>query len=101
MPVPVPLPSPGRVVGFRVGELPLLLCNASGAPFVVKDECPHLRTPLSGGRVRDHLLECPVHGGLVDVRDGSPAGPPIRKPVCTYPVRARDGRIEVGLEGAG
>jgi hypothetical protein len=41
-----------------------------------------------------------LHGGKVDVRDGSPAAPPIRRAVQTFPVRETGAQLEVGLPAA-
>lgn len=79
----------------------LLLCNVGGTPYVLRDECSHARTPLAGGRLCGFVLECPMHGGKIDVRDGSPAAPPVRRPVVTFPVRRDGERIELGLPAAG
>jgi len=95
--IPVALPPEGRTAPFTLHGEELLLCNAGGAPFVVRDRCPHARTPLAGGRLRGFVLECPLHGGKIDVRDGSPAAPPVRTPVATFAVRAADGVLEVAL----
>ena len=95
--IPVPLPAPGRTCAFDVGELRLLLCNADGAPFVVRDVCPHMAVPLSGGTLRGSVLECPLHGGRLDVRDGAPVGRPIRKRAQCFPVRWLDGGLEVAV----
>ncbi|MEW6271951.1 MAG: Rieske 2Fe-2S domain-containing protein [Thermodesulfobacteriota bacterium] len=96
--VPVALPDPGRTRAFTIGGEAYVLCNAHGTPFVLRDECSHARTPLSGGRLCGFVLECPLHGGKIDVRDGSPAAPPVRRPVASFPVRVVEaGRIEVGL----
>jgi nitrite reductase/ring-hydroxylating ferredoxin subunit len=46
------------------------------------------------------VLECPLHGGKLDVRDGSPVAPPIRRPVATFPVRRTQDGLEVGLVSA-
>jgi naphthalene 1,2-dioxygenase system ferredoxin subunit len=76
----------------------LLVCNVDDRPYVVDDRCSHARTPLSGGRLCGFVLECPLHGGKIDVRDGAPAAPPIRRPVRTWPARVTaDGVLEVGL----
>ncbi len=85
--IPIPMPPSGQSDSFTIGELPLLLCNAAGTPYVVHDECPHVRTSMKGGLIRGTLLECPLHGGLMDLRDGSPAGMPIRRPGTCYAVR--------------
>jgi nitrite reductase/ring-hydroxylating ferredoxin subunit len=95
--VPVPLPAEGRSVAFEVEGARLVLCHADGGVYVVEDRCPHMRAPLAGGRLHGTLLECPLHGGRIDVRDGSAAGRPIRTSVGTFPVRRIGGRIEVAL----
>ena len=95
--IPVPLPEPGRSRGFHIGDRELLLCNVDGSAYVVDDRCPHARTPLSGGRLCGFVLECPLHGGKVDVRDGTPAAAPIRRPVATWRTRRTEDRIEVLL----
>jgi nitrite reductase/ring-hydroxylating ferredoxin subunit len=95
--VPVGLPAEGRTAPFAVRGEKLLLCNAGGAPHVVRDECSHARTSLAGGRLCGFILECPLHGGKIDVRDGSPAAPPVRAPVAAFAVRRRGDTLEVAL----
>ena len=96
-PVPVPLPAPGRTCSFEAGGQRLLLCNADGTPYVIRDECPHVRVPLSGGVLSGTVLECPLHGGKIDVRDGTPVARPIRKRATCHPVRATGNGLEVAL----
>jgi len=98
--IPIPLPEAGRNETFTAGGLALLLCNAGGTPFVVRDECPHVKTSMQGGLIRGTILECPLHGGQLDLRDGRPVAMPIRRPVACYPVRSAAGRLEVGLPAA-
>lgn len=98
--IPIPLPAEGGNETFAVGDLALLLCNAGGTPFVVRDECPHVKTSMQGGMIEGTVLECPLHGGRLDLRDGRPVAMPIRRPVACYPVRRAGGRLEVGLPTA-
>jgi nitrite reductase/ring-hydroxylating ferredoxin subunit len=95
--IPVPLPRPGVLRPFEVEGRRLVLCNAEGAPRVLEDLCPHAGVALSPGRLVGCVLECPFHGGKLDVRDGRPVAPPIRRPVRTFPVRTVDERLEVAL----
>ncbi len=96
--VPIPMPPLGQTDDFEVGGLALLLCNAEGTPYVVADSCPHVRTSMKGGFVRGTILECPLHGGLMDLRDGAPKGMPIRKPGVCYAVRSNEkGGLEVAI----
>ena len=96
-PIPIALPAVGENATFEIGSLALLLCNAGGTPFVVRDECPHVRTSLQGGLIRGTILECPLHGGQLDLRDGRPVAMPIRRAVACYPVRTAGDGFEVGL----
>lgn len=92
------LPPDGRNAAFRLRERRLLVCNVAGTPYVVDDQCSHASTPLAGGRLCGFVLECPLHGGKLDVRDGSPTAPPIRRPVRAWPARlTREGAVEVGF----
>ena len=99
--VSVPLPASGSTCPFTVDGQALLLCNVDGQAYVVADKCSHANAPLARGRLSGHVLECPLHGGKLDVRDGKPVQNPIRKPVAVYPVRNRDGRFEISLQPSG
>jgi nitrite reductase/ring-hydroxylating ferredoxin subunit len=95
--VPVPLPKPGVLRPFEVAGRRFVLCNADGAAYVLEDSCPHTGVALSPGRLTGCVLECPFHGGKLDVRDGTPVAPPIRRRARTFPVRAAGDRLEVDL----
>ena len=86
---------PGKTRPFEIGGRPLLLCHAEGAYYVIDDECPHADVPLEDGRLRGCILECPLHGGKLDVRDGSAVALPIREPTRVYAVRESGGSYEV------
>ncbi|MGB0620373.1 MAG: Rieske (2Fe-2S) protein [Myxococcota bacterium] len=95
--VPIEIPAEGQVATFAVGDLALLLCNAAGTPYVLHDQCPHVRVSMAGALIRGTLLECPLHGGLMDVRDGSPQGMPIRRPGTCYAVRSEGDVLQVAV----
>jgi nitrite reductase/ring-hydroxylating ferredoxin subunit len=98
--VPVALPPPGRMAPFEAGGRELILCNVAGTPCVIEDRCPHVEVALSEGRLEGAVLECPLHGGKLDVRDGSPVAAPIRRPARTFAVRSDGGRIQVEVTDA-
>lgn len=97
--IPIPIPDAGQTETFAIGDLELLLCNADGTPFVVKDECPHVQTSMKGGQIRGTILECPLHGGRMDLRDGSPVEMPIRRPGICFRVRPDGEGWQVLLPG--
>jgi len=96
--VPVELPPHGATRPFELRSRKLLLCNAAGTPYVIEDSCPHVRVSMAGAVLDGCVLECPHHGGRLDVRDGRPVRLPIRRGVETYPVRVcAEGGVEVAL----
>ena len=95
--VPVPMPAVGRLESFEASGERLVLANVSGVAHVIEDRCPHAGVALGPGRLEGCVLECPFHGGKLDVRTGAPVALPIRSPVRTFPVREGAAGLEVGL----
>ena len=90
----------GELRPIEVGSRKLLLCRVGEAIYAIENRCPHVAIQLDQGRLDGPLLECPLHGGKLDVRDGSPQGHPIRKPATTFPVRPVEGGLEITLGDA-
>jgi nitrite reductase/ring-hydroxylating ferredoxin subunit len=86
---------PGGLLPVKVGERKVLVCRVGDEYFAIENFCPHATVPLSRGRLDDCVLECPFHGGKLDVRSGRPVQHPIRRPVATFAVRQVDGGIEI------
>ena len=55
--------------------------------YAIEDRCPHAGVALASGRLEGFVLECPLHGGRLDVRDGSPVEAPIRRAAERFAVR--------------
>ena len=91
--------APGRSRRCVIGGQAVLVCNVGGDVYAITDTCSHDRGPLGEGRLRGHFIECPRHGSRFDVRDGEPTAPPALRAVATYPVRVRDGSVEVLIPG--
>ena len=89
--------APGQHMGLVVDERKVLLCRVGDDYFAIENVCPHAAVPLTQGKLFGHEFECPFHGGRFDIRDGSPAHPPIRRNARTFPVRAVDGGLEIQL----
>ena len=86
---------PGGLLPVKVGERKVLVCRVGDEYFAIENFCPHATVPLSRGRLEGCELECPFHGGKLDVRSGSPVHPPIRRPVATFAVRPVAGGLEI------
>ena len=104
----------GRADGFKVGEtvsvtfddaspLPWSGVTARTAAWLRRDDaesftafavnCTHLGCPVRW-LADAQLFLCPCHGGVYN-GDGSVAAGPPPKPLPRYPVRVREGRVEI------
>lgn len=84
-----------RVVKTSTVEIAVFR-TASDEVFALKDECPHMKGPLSQGIVHDTTVTCPLHNWKIDLTSGEARGP---DEGCThsYPVKVEKGRVYLGL----
>lgn len=68
--------------------------------YALNDLCTHGAARLSEGFVEDGCVECPLHQGTFDLKTGAACRAPAAEAVKTYPVRVREGRVELALEEA-
>jgi nitrite reductase/ring-hydroxylating ferredoxin subunit/DMSO/TMAO reductase YedYZ heme-binding membrane subunit len=80
----VTAPGGERIAVFRDGTRVGALTNL----------CAHQNGPLGEGRIIDGCVTCPWHGFQYRLEDGR-APPPFTEVLATYPVRLRDGIVEV------
>jgi nitrite reductase/ring-hydroxylating ferredoxin subunit/DMSO/TMAO reductase YedYZ heme-binding membrane subunit len=80
----VAAPGGERIAVFRDGTRVGALTNL----------CAHQNGPLGEGRIIDGCVICPWHGFQYRLEDGR-APPPFTEVLVTYPVRLRDGIVEV------
>ena len=88
--------APGSLRTFKKrGSQLVILRTAAGDVRALDNRCPHEGYPLAQGALNDCTLTCNWHNWKFDVRDGTCllGGEDVR----TYPVRVRDGRVEVDL----
>jgi 3-phenylpropionate/trans-cinnamate dioxygenase ferredoxin subunit len=110
---------PGRMHRVSRGDLDVLLAHTTDGIVATNDRCPHMSAPLSIGDLDGCVVACPLHEGRFDLRTGNvvqmpttggldpKVDPPGKKAAARaltrvrrfryYPVRIRDGRIEVAL----
>ena len=87
----------GGLLSFAGNSFELALYAVDDEIFATADLCTHGGGRLSQGYREGHLIECPLHQGLFDIRTGAAAGPPCTRAVQTFPVRIEDDAILVGL----
>jgi len=77
----------------------ILICKANGEFYAVDNQCTHQRAELTGGRIRNCYLACPLHGVRFDLRTGQPLGELTRVPLKTYDVSLADnGNLQLELD---
>ncbi|GAB3196131.1 hypothetical protein GCM10027062_04680 [Nocardioides hungaricus] len=77
------------------GLPPLVIGNADGTVFCLKDECNHGEANLSEGELCGFELLCPLHSGSFDVRSGKAVKRPAKRPQIRFDVEVDDGIVYV------
>lgn len=57
--------------------------------------CNHGGADLCDGYFDDHVIECPLHQGAFDVRDGRPVCAPATRPMKTFETRIENGMVQI------
>jgi nitrite reductase/ring-hydroxylating ferredoxin subunit len=78
-----------------VGQQPLLLIRYRGVIHALGGICSHQQARLCEGRIEHGRLVCPRHLARFRLHDGVPDNGWQIAPLPVYPVRIREGRIEV------
>lgn len=88
--------APGTLHTFKEGRRQLVVGRTEdGRAFALDNRCPHEGYPLTQGRLKEGTLTCCWHNWKFAVADGACliGGEAVR----AYPVREREGRLEVDL----
>ena len=88
---------PGCAIMRPAGGATLLLYASGAGVRAIGSRCSHAGGPLQDGKIDDDALcvECPWHGSVFSLEDGSVVHGPASVPQAAYDVRVRDGRVEV------
>ena len=73
----------------------IVVANVEGRFYALRDVCGHRNAPLSRGRLVGHLIECPLHFALFDLRTGKLVDGPISTDVPAYEVRVEGETVYV------
>ena len=65
--------------------------------FASLAHCNHGGADLCDGYFDGHVIECPLHQGAFDVRDGSPVCAPATRPMRVFETRVKDGMVQVRI----
>lgn len=81
------------VIGLEVGGRDIALYNVEGRLFATDNTCTHGQARLCDGFLDGFEIECPLHQGKFDVRDGQATCAPAAVGLRSYPVKIEGGRV--------
>ncbi|MDW7649865.1 MAG: Rieske (2Fe-2S) protein [Bacillota bacterium] len=91
-------PTEGKAVKAKADGKPVLLAKVNDKLYAMDNVCPHLGCFLHRGDLSGHLITCPCHDWVFDIRTGEfTAAPEIKIPV--FPVKTKNGEILILMEG--
>ena len=86
-----------EVIGVDLDGKSLALYKVEGAVFATDNICTHGHARLCDGFLEGHEIECPLHQGKFDIRDGRALCAPLTEDIKTYPVKIEGNRVFVAL----
>jgi naphthalene 1,2-dioxygenase ferredoxin component len=86
------------VVGLAVAGRDIAVYTVGDTVFATDNLCTHGHARLCDGFLDGHEIECPLHQGKFDIRDGKPLCEPVTEPLRSYPVRVEGGRVFLQLD---
>jgi 3-phenylpropionate/trans-cinnamate dioxygenase ferredoxin component len=87
----------GERMFLEIDHEAIVLFNIAGNLFAIADVCSHDNGPVGDGDLTGFEVICPRHGATFDVRTGKALSLPAIVDIPAYPVRIKDGQIQVGL----
>ena len=86
------------VMGLAVAGRDIAVYTVGGAVYAPDNLCTHGHARLCDGFLDGHEIECPLHQGKFDVRDGRPTCSPVTESARSYPVRVEGGRVFLQID---
>lgn len=85
----------GWVTAVSLGLRRLAVYDTPTGIHVSLALCNHGGANLCDGYFDGHVIECPLHQGAFDVRDGRPVSAPAARPMKIFDARVRDGMVQI------
>jgi naphthalene 1,2-dioxygenase ferredoxin component len=86
------------VIGVIVGGRDIAVYTVGEAVYATDNICTHGHARLCDGFLDGHEIECPLHQGKFDVRDGRPTCDPVTEAIRSYPVRIDGQRVYLQID---
>jgi naphthalene 1,2-dioxygenase ferredoxin component len=86
------------VKGVVVAGRDIAIYTVGDDVFATDNICTHGQARLCDGFLDGHEIECPLHQGKFDVRDGKPTCDPVIEALRSYPVRIEGRRVYLQID---
>jgi naphthalene 1,2-dioxygenase system ferredoxin subunit len=83
------------VIAVQAGGKELAVYGVDGEVFATDNVCTHGHARLCDGFLEGHEIECPLHQGRFDIRNGRAMCEPLTSDIQVYPIRIEDGGVFV------
>lgn len=85
------------VTRVQVGTRTLAVYDTPSGVFASLALCNHGGADLCDGYFDGHVIECPLHQGAFDVRDGRAVSAPATRTMRVFETRIVDGKVQVRI----
>ena len=86
------------VMAVAVAGRELALYSVGDAVYATDNVCTHGQARLCDGFLEGHEIECPLHQGRFDVRNGKPLCEPVTEALRCFPVKVEGCRVFVRVD---
>jgi naphthalene 1,2-dioxygenase system ferredoxin subunit len=86
------------VTAVRIGAREIALYTVDGDVYATDNICTHGHARLCDGFLEGHEIECPLHQGRFDVRNGQAMCAPLTENLRAFPVKIVDARVLIQVQ---
>jgi naphthalene 1,2-dioxygenase system ferredoxin subunit len=83
------------VTRVRMGSRLIAVYDTPSGIYASMALCSHGGADLCDGYFDKHIIECPLHQGAFDVRDGKAVSAPATRPMRTIETRIADNMLQI------
>ncbi|WP_372574802.1 non-heme iron oxygenase ferredoxin subunit [Ruegeria jejuensis] len=85
------------VTRVEIGSRIIALYDTPSGIYASQALCNHGGADLCDGYFDGHVIECPLHQGAFDVRDGTPVSAPATRAMRIFEARVENGMVQIRM----